>query len=320
MKSGAEHTHHAHEGAHGADTEIKGRLKVSAALTAVIFVAELAGGYLTNSLALISDAAHVFMDVLALSLSWFALYISELPPTEKRTYGLHRAEVFVSFINSSVLILLTAFIFYKAYQRLIDPQEVEAYGMLAVAVVGLVVNLAVALWLMRYAHSDLNVKSAYLHVLGDAAASVGVIAGGVVIYFTGWYMADPLISFAIGAIIMAGSYNIMKESAHILLEGVPRDIDLNAVVEDMKAVAGVSGVHSLHVWSICHSVYAMSAHVDIEPLERRRMGEIFNAINESLARKHHISYTTLQAECSGCDQNDILRKMAHRERGHNHLH
>ncbi|MBI5903054.1 MAG: cation transporter [Deltaproteobacteria bacterium] len=316
MKSGAEHTHCAH----GVDTEIKGRLKVSAALTAVIFIVELVGGYLFNSLALISDAAHVFMDVLALSLSWFALYISELPPTEKRTYGLHRVEVFVSFINSSVLILLTAFIFYKAYQRLMAPQEVESVGMLTVAVVGLVVNLVVAFWLMRYAHSDLNVKSAYLHVVGDAVASVGVIAGGVVIYFTGWYAVDPLISFAIGAIIMAGSCNIMKESAHILLEGVPRDIDLNAVVEDMKAVAGVGGVHSLHVWSICHSVYALSAHVDIEPLQRPRMGEIFSGINEALAQNHHIFYTTLQAECSGCDQNDIFRKIAHKERNHNHLH
>ncbi|MEK7772925.1 MAG: cation diffusion facilitator family transporter, partial [Deltaproteobacteria bacterium] len=303
MNLDAEHIHSAHETAHDADRALKGRLKLSAALTAVIFIAELAGGYLTNSLALMSDAAHVFMDVLALTLSWFALHISELPPTETRTYGLHRVEVFVAFINSSVLILLTGFIFYEAYHRFLNPPPVETAGMMAVAVVGLAVNLVVALWLMRYAHSDLNVKSAFLHVVGDAVASAGVIAGGAVIYFTGWYAADPLISFAIGAIIAAGSFRILKESSHILLEGVPRDIDLNAVVEDIKAVGGVTGVHSLHVWSICHSVHALSAHVDIEPLQRQRMGEIFSGINERLAQNHHIFYTTLQAECSGCDQN-----------------
>lgn len=320
MNLDAEHTRHAHETAHGADREIKGRLKLCVVLTAVICIVELAGGYLTNSLALMTDAAHQFMDVIALFLSWFALRISELPPTGTRTYGLHRVEVFVAFINSSVLNLLTLFIFYEAYRRFLDPPPVETAGMMAVAVVGLVVNLAVALWLMRYAHSDLNVKSAFLHNVGDAVASVGVIAGGVVIYFTGWYAADPLISFAIGVIILAGSFKILKESSHILLEGVPKDIDLNAVVEDIKAVMGVTSVHSLHVWSICDSVYALSAHVDIEPLQRQRMGEIFSGINERLAQNHHIFYTTLQAECSGCDQNDIFRKIAHKERNHNHLH
>lgn len=300
------------------DGELKGRLKVSIALTAVVFIAEIVGGYLTNSLALMSDAAHVLMDVFALGLSWFAIYISELPPSETRTYGLHRVEVLVSFINSFILFIVTIFIFYKAYMRFSDPQPVESVGMMAVAVIGLAANLIVAVWLRHYAHDDLNIKSAFLHVLGDAAASVGVIAGALIIYFTGWYHADPLISAVIGLIILLGSFNIMKESSHILLEGVPREIDFNKVMEDIKAAKGITSVHSLHIWSICHNVYALSAHVDIEPAQRWRMGEIFGEINERLAETHHIFYTTLQAECSGCNPDDMFGKIAHKERNHIH--
>ncbi|MDP2689779.1 MAG: cation diffusion facilitator family transporter [Deltaproteobacteria bacterium] len=312
----AENTQHGH--GVDIDARLKGRLKLSIALTAIVFVAELAGGWLTNSLALMSDAAHVFMDVFALSLSWFAIRISEMPPTEKRTYGLHRVEVFVSFINSAVLVLITAYIFYESYQRLADPQPVKSLGMMIVAAVGLAVNLAVALWLRHYAESDLNIKSAFIHVIGDAAASVGVIIGAAVIALTGWYPVDPILSVLICLIILRGAFKIIKESSHILLEGVPKEIDFNEVVGDMLAFKGVASVHSLHIWSICHNVYALSAHLDIEPLERWRMGEIFSEINEKLAQTHHIFYTTLQAECSGCNPGDILRKIAHKER--NHLH
>ncbi|MBI5886503.1 MAG: cation transporter [Deltaproteobacteria bacterium] len=313
----------AHNHEHGrphadADRPIKRRLQISIALTAIIFIAELAGGYYTNSLALMSDAAHVFMDVFALALTLAAIYIAELPPTETRTYGLHRVEVFVSWANSFILILVTLFIFYSAYQRFGNPQPVETIGMLVIAVIGLVVNLVVAVWLMSYAERDLNIKSAYFHVVGDAAASVGVIVCAVVIYFTGWLFVDPLISDLIGAIILVGSFNTMRDASHILLEGVPKGIDLGRVIDDIKESNGVSGVHSIHVWSICNNVHALSAHLDIEPLQRSRAGEIFNEVNERLAATHHIFYTTLQAECSGCDTNDTLRKIAHRERGHSH--
>ena len=307
---------HAHD--HDLDARVKRRLLISIALTALIFVAELVGGYLTNSLALMTDAAHVFMDVFALSLSFFAIYIAEMPPTEKRTYGLHRVEVFVSFINSFVLILLTIFIFYKGLIRFWNPEPVESVGMLVVAAIGLVVNLIVAMWLHRYAVSDLNVKSAFIHVVGDAAASVGVIAAAVIIYFTGWFKADPLISMLICLIIVNGAVKIIRESSHILLEGVPRDIDLKRVRDEILAFEGVGGVHSLHIWSICHNVYALSAHVDVIPTQRWRMAEIFGDINEKLAHDHHIFYTTLQAECSGCNPNDIYGKIAHKERGHIH--
>lgn len=305
---------------HGADvdTAVKGRLRLSIALTGVIFIAELIGGWLTNSLALMSDAAHVFMDVFALALSLFAIHIAGLPPTEKRTFGLHRAEVFVAFVNSFILVLVTIFIFYKAYGRLMNPQPVESTGMLVVAAIGLVANLVVGVWLHSFAESDLNIKSAFLHVIGDAAASVGVIIGAVIISRTGWLFIDPLISVFIGLIIVLGAVRILRDSGQILLEGVPKDVDLNDVLVDIRSVEGVSNVHSLHIWSICHNVYALSAHVDITPTERWRMGGIFSEINEKLATSYHIFYTTLQAECSGCNNSDVLRKIEHSER--NHLH
>lgn len=318
-----DHDHSVHEEPSGSpdlDARVKRRLLVSIALTSVIFLAELIGGIYTNSLALMSDAAHVFMDVFALSLSFFAIYIAEMPPTEKRTFGLHRVEVFVSFINSFVLLLITAFIFYKAAVRLYSPEPVESVGVLVVAAIGLAVNLLVAMWLHHYAVHDLNVKSAFIHVVGDAAASVGVIIAALIIYYTGWYAADPLISMLICVIIVSGAVKIMRESSHILLEGVPKAIDLNRVKADILAPEGVQSVHSLHIWSICHNVYALSAHVDIIPTQRWRMAEIFGEINDMLAHDHHIYYTTLQAECSGCNPNDMFGRIAHKERGHGHLH
>jgi len=300
------------------DAKVKGRLRLSIILTAVVLIAEVVGGYYTGSLALMSDAAHVFMDVFALSLSLFAIHISSLPPTETRTYGLHRVEVFVSWVNSFVLIVITGFIFYEAFQRFYHPVPVAGWGMMGIAVVGLAVNLIVAWWLKSTAKTDLNVKSAYLHVIGDAAASVGVIAAAVIMETTGWYAADPLISVAIGGVILIGAIRIMADASHILLEGVPKEIELNTVVSEMLASKGVLSVHSLHVWSICHNVYALSAHLDIEPTERWRTGEIFGEINERLAERHHIFYTTLQAECSRCDTNDIYGRIAHKERGHIH--
>ncbi len=300
------------------DRRLKGMLRVSVALTGAFFLFELVGGYLTNSLALLTDAAHNFLDFFALALSWFAIYISELPPTDTRTYGFHRVEVFVSFINSGIIFFITLFIFYEGYKRLLAPEPVESVGVMIVAAIGLAVNLVVALRLRHYAASDLNIKSAFLHIAGDAAASVGVIIGALVIFFTGWYPVDPIIGALIGIVIISGAVKMMKDSSNILLEGVPKDIDLNEVMGDIKKTGGVSSVHSLHVWSICHNVYALSAHLDIEPVQRWRMGEIFGEVNERLAEKHHIFYTTLQAECIGCNTDDIFRKIAHRER--NHLH
>jgi cobalt-zinc-cadmium efflux system protein len=299
------------------DRKLRGRLKIAAFITALIFVLELVGGFLTNSLALLSDSAHVLMDVLALSISWFAHYISSKPPTAKRTYGMHRFEVFASLINGLSLLAISLFIFYKAYGRVMNPPEVESVGLMVVAAIGLSVNLFVAYFLMGFAKDDLNVKSAYFHVLGDAAASVGVIVGAIIIYYTGWNLVDPFISVLIAAIILGGAINIVRESTHILLEGTPSALDLNEVAEDIKSIDCIDGVHSLHIWSLCFNIYALSAHieVDLDPKKCGGNSNILDTVNEILAQKHHIFYTTIQAECTGCDLKDLLRNVEHHDDG-----
>ncbi len=303
------------------EIKLRKRLKWAALITGIIFIAELVGGLLTNSLALISDSAHVLMDVFALAISWFAHYISSKPPTETKTFGLHRFEVFASLINGLSLIAVSGFIFYQAAFRLFALPEVESVGMLAVAFVGLAVNLFVAFYLKSFAGHDLNVKSAYFHVIGDAAASVGVIVAAIIIYYTGFNIADPIISVLIGAIILTGAYKIVSESAHILLEGVPTSIELGEVAKDIRAVEGVSEIHSLHIWSICYNIFSLSAHVDITEEWQKRQGDVFRKINESLAEDYGIFYTTLQAECDRCGSNSLLRSFEHNHiNGHNHHH
>ena len=304
------------------EIKLRQRLKWAALVTGIIFIAELVGGLLTNSLALISDSAHVLMDVLALLISWFAHYVSSKPPTETKTYGLHRFEVFASLINGLSLMAVSGFIFYRAAFRLFAPPEVESVGMLVVAFIGLAVNLFVAFYLRGFAGHDLNVKSAYFHVIGDAAASVGVIIAAIIIYYTGFNIADPIISVLIGVIVLTGAYKIVSESAHILLEGVPRAVNLKEVTKDIRAVEGVSDLHSLHIWSICYNIFSLSAHVDITEDWKERQADVFSRINENLAQAHGIFYTTLQAECDGCGANDLLRSFEHNHinDGHNHHH
>lgn len=300
------------------DIERMSIFKIAIGLTVFIFFAELIAGYLTNSLALLSDSAHVFMDAFALTLSWFAIYICSFPPTEKRTYGWHRMEVFAAFINGSTLLFISIFIFYKAYLRIISPEHVESMGMLVVAIIGFIANIIVAFWLKDFSHEDLNVRSAYLHIVWDALASIGVIIGAVIIYYTGWFVIDPIISIGIGLIIISGALRIVKESTHILLEGVPYGIDIQRVVEDIKTINGVSSIHSLHIWSLCSNIYAMSAHIDLEPGAMEHQADIIARINEKLAKTYHIEYTTLQTECKSCLTGGLLRSMDHSEKGHAH--
>ncbi len=300
------------------DTERMGIFKIAIGLTVFIFFAELIAGYLTNSLALLYDSAHVSMDAFALTLSWFAIYICSFPPTEKRTYGWHRMEVFAAFINGATLLFISAFIFYKAYLRIISPEHVESVGMLVVAIIGFVANIIVAFWLKDFSHEDLNVRSAYLHIVWDALASIGVIIGAVIIYVTEWFVVDPIISIGISLIIISGALRIVKESTHILLEGVPYGIDIQKVVEDIKTIQGVSNIHSLHIWCLCSNIYAMSAHVDLEPGAMEHQTEIIERINEKLAKTYHISYTTLQTECKTYLTDSLFRNMEHGEKGHTH--
>jgi cobalt-zinc-cadmium efflux system protein len=297
---------------HTSDQVVSRKLLLAIGLTVITLIAEIIGGVWTNSLALLSDAAHVFMDVFALSLSLLAIRFSARPATERRTFGLHRLEILASLINGATLLVIAGGILYAATGRLLHPEAVKSREMFVIAVIGLVMNLLAA-WLLHQHHGDdLNVRSAYLHVIGDAAASVGVIVGGMIMLYTGWYVVDALVSMAIALMIAFGALRLLREAGHILLEGVPSHIDLSRLVSSMQAVDGVVSVHHLHLWSVCSHITVLAAHVDLEPEARERSREILIALEELLERDYRIRYTTLQLECSRCEDAPVLQKLGHR--------
>ncbi len=303
--------------------QVSHRFRFSVIITLVTFFAELIGGYLTNSLALLADSAHVFMDVFALLLSWGAIYLSSKQSKRWNTYGFHRAEVFASLINGTTLLFISWEIISESYQRFLHPETVKSLPMLVIAVAGLIVNIIVAMRIKDYSHNDLNIKSAYLHVIGDAIASVGVIISGVVMYYTDWFALDAIMSFGIGVIIVAGSLRILKESLRILLEGVPKGVDVHDVATAMAEISGVESVHKLHIWSICSNISALSAHVNTKTDESVEKQKVLSAINQMLTDKFHITHTTLQFECSECEASSIIEPLEHTERNgdaHGHHH
>ncbi|HTY21479.1 MAG TPA: cation diffusion facilitator family transporter [Geobacteraceae bacterium] len=296
------------------DKSIAGRFQYAIVLTALTLLAEVIGGIWTNSLALLSDAAHVFLDMFALFLSLAAIKLAAYPASDTRTFGWHRMEVFASFVNGASIFLIAIGIFYEAWGRLFRPEEVKSLPMFVIASAGLVMNLAAASALHHHSHDDLNVKSAFLHVVGDAAASVGVIGGGVVIYFTSWYVLDAVISMGIGMVIFWGAWRVIRESAHILLEGAPRGMSTKEVVGAIRTVEGVNDVHHLNIWTICSHILALSAHVDVKPEHKRNQAGVLREIEELLLRRFHISHTTLQAECTMCIDSPVFKELHHRPR------
>jgi cobalt-zinc-cadmium efflux system protein len=289
---------------------IENRLLLSLALTGLIFIAEVVGGIWTGSLALLSDSAHVFLDLFALGLSFLALRLSALPADDAHTYGYHRLEVLAALANGLTLAFISVGIFYESWQRWQVPTEIKSMEMLIIAVIGLVVNGIVAFILGGHNHDDeesphkqedVNVKSAFLHVLGDAISSVGVILAALIIWKTGWQWVDALTSVLIGVIILLSSWRILKSSLHILVEGVPEGITLSKVGKAMETVPGVTGVHDLHIWNICSGHIALSAHVVTanQPLADG------NGMMKELKRRlsaFGIEHTTIQFECDNCGQ------------------
>ncbi|UFS72498.1 cation diffusion facilitator family transporter [Geomonas sp. RF6] len=322
--SHAGHDHHEHHHDHHLDQSIAGRLKYAIILTGATLLAEVIGGIWTNSLALLSDAAHVFLDLFALLLSLAAIRLAALPATDTRTFGWHRAEVFASFINGISVFFIAAVICYEAVGRIYQPEEVKSFPMLVIAGIGLGMNLFSASALHSHSHDDLNVHSAFLHVIGDAAASVGVIIGGIIMYYTNWFLLDAIISIGIGAVIFWGSWRVIRESTHILLEGVPKTIVLDEVAGTIMEVEGVSEVHHLNVWTICSHILALSAHVVIPRSFRGEHAPMRSQIEKKLFEKHHISHTTLQLESEPCTKEGHVKTFRHRPRAggddHDHAH
>ena len=300
---------HGHEGhdhgqdRHGHEKAAQGgKMLVALLLTAATLVAEIVGGILTGSLALLSDAAHVFLDIFALALSYGAIRLATRPPSARHSYGFFRMKVLAAFVNGASLLVVSIEIFREGITRLANPAPVVALPMLVVATIGLAANLIVALVLGGHDHEDLNARAAFLHVIGDALSSVGVIVAGLIIAFTGWYWVDPVASLLIGIIIITGSFRVLKEAIHLLNEGAPEGAGSDEVGEAIAGVPGVLGVHDAHVWSLDPSYRLLSAHVVLEDLLLSRSETIMTGIKKVLDEKFEIEHTTIQFECSNCGQ------------------
>ena len=296
------HDDHHHHETHFTDTK---PLKFALIIVSAIMVVEVIGGILSNSLALLGDAGHMLVDALALGLSLFAMTLARKPATPTKTYGYYRVEIMAALANGTVLVLVSLYIFYEAYQRFLNPPLVQTPLMLLVATIGLVANL-IGVWLLRRAsHRSLNIKAAFWHIIGDTISSVGVIVAGVIISVTGWYVADPIVAVFIGGIILWGGVRIVRESADILLEAVPRHIQLDKVTETIKNVSGVEDVHDIHIWTVTSDLHALSAHLRIKDQMVSRSAEIVKTVNQDLARYFDIKHTTLQIECKSCPTGSI---------------
>lgn len=272
----------------------------SMGVTLAFVAVEGIAGIQAHSLALLSDAGHNFTDALALLLAAFAYRLESRPADEEKTYGYHRAGVLAAFVNAATLLALSLFIFWESYQRLVNPPEVHEATMLWVAAAGLVVNLGVMWGLKSDRDRDINVRAAFVHMLGDALGSIGIILGAIAIRYTGWQRIDPALSVLIGLMIIWTAWDILRESLNILLEGLPRGMKLRTVCDAIRAVEGVRDVHELHVWSLGSSVHALSCHVSIEDLPLSESDAILKRINRRLAAEFQIHHTTIQFEHNSC--------------------
>lgn len=273
-------------------------LNISIIITLVVLAVEIVGGILSNSLALLSDAAHVFTHITALGLALVAVKLCSAIPTERKTFGYHRTEIIVALVNGLTLIVVAFFIVREAYQRYLFPEEIKGIQMLVIAVIGLIGNLIVLFKLKE--HHSLSIRGAFLHVLGDTLSSVIVIFGAIWIYFTDNFIIDPVLSIIIAVIVAFSALSLIRDSLNVLLEGVPKGIKIDEVVKEMKKAKGVKGVHSINVWTLCSDVNALNAHVYVNETYIKNTEKIIKSINKRLDEKFNIRHTTLQFECKEC--------------------
>jgi cobalt-zinc-cadmium efflux system protein len=288
---------HAHSHAHPNTSKLLG---VSLVITAAYILITLIFGIRAHSLALLSEAGHNVSDFLALLLSWVAVYVQTLQPSDTKTYGYHRAGVLAAFVNAATLVVVSGFIFFEAIHRLRQPVAVHAGMMVWVAGAGVVMNGLIAAMLHGRSH-DVNVRSAFVHMMGDTLSTASVIIGGLAIHFTGQNWIDPALSFAIGALILWSSFGIIRETLNILLEGMPRGLRIDQVTKEIAKTAGVRDVHDLHVWSIGSEIHALSCHISIDDIPPSASERILRDVNERLRRNFKILHTTIQFEHVVCD-------------------
>jgi cobalt-zinc-cadmium efflux system protein len=286
--SGSGHAGHSH-----VHTSSIARLRVALAITAVVLVAEAVGGYLANSLALIADAGHMLTDVAALALSLFVAWFSQRPETPRRTYGYLRLEIFAAFLNGATLLLISVWIIWEAISRLRSPEPVQSGLMFGVAVLGLVAN-AVSAWVLRpQGEQNINVRGAYLHIIGDLLGFLGTIVAAVVIWLSGWVIADTIASVVVSVLILRSAWRLVRDSVDVLLESTPAHISSFAVRSQLEAIPGIESVHDLHVWTVTSNVIAMSVHAIVREPERHQ--HVLEHILDAM-RLFGIQHVTVQLE------------------------
>jgi len=304
------HSHSHGLGGHGREdgggpgvplSSIKRSLIAGIGLNLLIVVAEIVAGIMAGSLGLLSDAVHNFTDIAALGITWFAIEQARKPPTASKTFGFHRTGILTALINSLAMVAVTLWIFYEAYLRFQDPQPVGGALVMITATLALCANLLIVVLLRNRASGDINIRSAILHLLGDAAASAAVVVAGLVILATGWNIVDPLISVGLGLAILWGAWQIIRETLEIFLESSPRSIDVDQLVSEMQEEEGVLAVHDIHVWTLGSEIYALSCHVVVEDVMISESSRIMSDLKKMLARDFGIAHSTLEFETEPCD-------------------
>ncbi len=276
---------------------------------------QVIGGVISNSLALIGDAAHMLTDSFSLGLSWLALKIAAQPSTSTKTYGYHRMEIFAAFINGLLLLAMALGIAWEAYERFQNPKEIQSLTVIWVALIGLTANLAVIYFLKDAAHAnhgqDLNVKGAFFHVLGDTLSSVAVILGALIMWFTNWFLLDSIIAISISLFLIYIAKKIIADSVHILLEGVPKGISLSEVKNELSSLPEIQDIHELHIWCICSNIYALSTHALIKAQKIHQAEKILKDAKNLLQKKFNITHSTIQFEIKPCGSSEVLCNMKH---------
>lgn len=280
------------------------KLLISTGVTLLFVVIELGGAWLANSLSLLGDAFHNFTDALALILAMAALRLELVPANPMKSYGYQRAGILVAFINASALVGLTVYLLIEAWERFRAPEQVAPGWMIATSVVALTMNLLISAWLHREGKADITVRSAVIHLLGDALSSVGIIIGAIAIHYTGMVVIDPAISVVIAALILWSSWGVLREAVNILLEGVPEGIDPERVAHAVADMDGVSGVHHLHIWALAPSSPALSCHLMLGDVTLREADVVLERVNAMLRERWNIAHTTIQVEYATCSVDD----------------
>lgn len=288
---------------HSHRSPIEKKLGITFAITVGIFLVEIIGGILSNSLALLSDSLHILTDFLAIGLTFVAFRIAQKPHSSTMSFGFHRIEIFAALANGVTLVAITAWIFYEAYSRFLHPAKIDTSLVIGFAAIGLVANIAMALILKKDSKDNINIKGSYTHILGDLIATVAVIVGAIIIMFVPYTMIDAIISVGIGGLILRSGISLCRECAHIFMEGTPHEIKLKEVETELHKFEDVTDIHDLHVWTLTSNVVAMSVHIKIKQSHMNQLNSILKKINALMREKFGIDHCTIQIE----NEDDLIR-------------